>query len=286
MDAYTVNCPLPTDDLRRIVEQVGEETWQTLDNAEVYITGAAGFVGRWMLESVREANMIGNVWPVAKDAENWWPKWKPTHIIHATTDGVGWQHVAAVARAAGARMLLLSSGAVYATYGGTLRDGKSMDEEWPPRRPDVNDKYATLKLIQENECRDVAVIARLFTFIGPGLRRHTGREFLEADPITVDDDGAVRSYLYASDMAAACWLALLRGQVGRAYNVGSDKATRVVDFADKCWAARECKITVNESGQNGTYYVPDVSRAERELGCRQTVGLDDAIRRTLAWQKS
>lgn len=307
------NKPLPADDLRRVVEQVGD-VWEQLlafSNKTLVVTGSRGFIGRWMLESLQAKYYHGrdlNIEQVDYAVEKWWPRQRPDYIIHATTDGVGWQHVAAVARAAGARMLLLSSGAVYNqqwSYRQRLSNGQiNAKEEWwtcnvaPDQWPSG---YAYDKAQQEHECRDVAVIARLFTFIGPGLRRHTGREFLEADPITVNDDGAVRSYLYASDMAAFCWRTLLLGQIGRAYNVGSGEAIDVVDFARRCSDARKQLVDDCPGGQgcywkkvpvsittatDGTYYVPDVSRAERELGCRQTVGLDDAIRRTLAWNKS
>lgn len=284
----SANKPLPTDDLRRVVEQVGD-AWQHVYGKEIYITGARGFIGRWMFESVMTAlrgdsGRWPNVWTVNEYVEKWWPYHKPDYIIHATTDGVGWQHVAAVARAAGAKMLLLSSGAV---YGNGWKDACCEMRQQPGAG--MGDMPATdcgrQKRDQEGEC--AAVIARLFSFIGPGLRRHVGREFLEADPITVNDDGAVRSYLYASDMAVWLWRCLLLGKVGRAYNVGSGEAIKVTDFAKRCSDIREMeRVRKGVQEINGTYYVPDVSRAERELGCRQTVGLDEAIRRTLAWQRA
>jgi UDP-glucuronate decarboxylase len=276
--------PLPADDLRRVVDGVGD-VWKALHRKTVWITGANGFVGSWMSNSLAEYVRVGrefvNLWLNVGDVENWWPKERPDYIVHATADGVGWQHVANVCRAAGAKMLLLSSGAVY-----EIRDSYGKKK---PTREDwfcmPTTAYGADKQLQERSCQDVAVIARLFSFIGPGLRRHTGREFLEADPITVKDDGAVRSYLYGSDLATWLWTILLRGQVGKAYNVGSGEPTKVVAFAKKCGAVRGVEVNVT-AGDVGSYYVPNVERAGQELGLRQTVGLDDAIRRTLAWQRN
>lgn len=291
--------PLPADDLRSVVEQVGD-AWDRLRGELVVITGASGFVGGWMTESLRtvlrsnHADLSGrfdyDVVYSTPGVGAWWPKHRPDYIIHATTDGVGWQHVAAVARAAGAKMLLLSSGAVY----GEREDRKASKEvEWDCISGSgllhKCTDYGRMKRDQERSCRDIAVIARLFSFIGPGLRRHAGRVFLEDDPITVNDDGAVRSYLYASDLATWLWTLLLRGQVGRAYNVGSGEAIEVTRFANVCGEARKTNVVKRWNKalvKIGTYYVPDVSRADQELGCRQTVGLDDAIKRTLAWQSS
>jgi UDP-glucuronate decarboxylase len=277
--------PLPADDLRRVVDGVGD-AWNALHRKTVWITGANGFVGSWMSNSlaeyVRASREFVDFWINVGDVENWWPYGRPDYVVHATADGVGWQHVANVCRAAGAKMLLLSSGAVYGKVRDAYGKDKPAQEYWFCMPTTA---YGAGKQLQERSCKDVAVIARLFSFIGPGLRRHTGREFLEANPINVKDDGAVRSYLYGSDLAAWLWTILLRGQVGRAYNVGSGEPTKVVDFAKKCGAVREVEVNVT-TGVDGSYYVPNVERAEQELGLRQTIGLDDAIRRTLAWQQN
>ncbi|MDE2099663.1 MAG: NAD(P)-dependent oxidoreductase [Patescibacteria group bacterium] len=278
--------PLPAEDLRHVVEQVGD--WGPLCNKTVVITGSRGFVGQWMLESLLCKYYHGRdlvVETVEKEVEHWWPERKPDYIIHATSDGVGWQHVAHVARAAGAKMLLLSSGAVYGNSAWMPEKGvarKANEDTMALPR----DQYGTDKRMQEVKCCDVAVIARLFSFIGPGLRRHAGHEFVTAGSVKVKNDGAVRSYLHAADMATWLWRCLLLGKVGRAYNVGSGEATKVIDFARMCAVERNQHWSTGfeiAPGEGGTYYVPDIGRAERELGCQQAIGLDDAVRRTVAW---
>lgn len=292
---------LPQDDLKRVIEQVGDANWGLLRNKHVIVTGAYGFVGRWMcesllakfyhgrdmfLEKIGHQGDYNDKWPNwSRNVEKWWPSRCPDYVIHATTDGVGWQHAANICRVSRAKMLLLSSGAVYQPWSSNAV--KRTFSECDFQKP--HNDYSREKRLQELHCRDVAVIARMFSFIGPGLRRHTGKEFLEADPIVVNDDGAVRSYMHASDMAVWLWTILLRGRIGQAYNVGSEDAMPVVEFARKCGdesiTGRYTQVVVNP-GSGGTYYAPNTAIAQQDLWLRETVGIDDAIRRTLAWNRS
>jgi nucleoside-diphosphate-sugar epimerase len=47
--------PLPADDLAHTVEHA-ESAWRSLRGARLFITGATGFFGRWLLESLAAAN--------------------------------------------------------------------------------------------------------------------------------------------------------------------------------------------------------------------------------------
>lgn len=267
-----------------------------LKGRRVLITGAGGFVGAWLTETLMDADVGCEVtWLVRKEPEKvtrtgiavgdlseWQSAGGYDYIAHCTTDGVGIEQAMRLL-APGGRMLYLSSGAVYGPI-----DSPVM--EVCPCRP--TDAYGLMKLNHEQLLalgeNPRAVIARLFSFVGPGLRRHTGKEFLEADPIRVKDDGAVRSYLYASDLTLWLWTILLRGTVGRVYNVGSDQPTCVVDFAQACGKARGVPVEVwrdEPKMWQGTYYVPNTDRARDELGLPVTVGVDEAIRRTLEWQR-
>ena len=77
------------------------------------------------------------------------------------------------------------------------------------------------------------------------------------------------------------------GKRGRAYNVGSDETVSTADLARRIAAACEPTPTVEiqsalpHGPQN--IYLPNVTRAQTELGLKVTVPLDDAIGRTLAW---
>ncbi len=97
------------------------------------------------------------------------------------------------------------------------------------------------------------------------------------------------SYLYASDMTIALWTILFKGRPGRAYNVGSKNDLSIAELARAicCELGREDlspKITPPKSpNEMVVRYVPDVSRAERELNIREQVPLGEAIRKTAAF---
>ena len=107
--------------------------------------------------------------------------------------------------------------------------------------------------------------------------------------IRVQGDGsAVRSYLYASDLAVWLWTILFKGPSGRAYNVGSEDALNIAALAREVDAALPPKVGVNIaseaiSGAAVHRYVPSTARAHEELGLSFEVPLREAIRRTYAW---
>jgi dTDP-glucose 4,6-dehydratase len=107
----------------------------------------------------------------------------------------------------------------------------------------------------------------------------------------VNGDGTpLRSYLYAADLAVWLWTILFRGVPLRPYNVGSPDPISVGELADVVAGAGEPRVPVviagrPQPGQPKARYVPDVSRARDELGLTVTVGIEDAVQRTLAWHR-
>lgn len=283
--------PLPVENF------VQRELLEPLRGKRVLIVGASGFCGRWLLETLyrfstgldtrisasfhdpkrayESCHQFVDVYGAFKSKS-----YRFDYIAHCTLDGLGLDESRRYL-APGGKFLHLSSGAVCVNP--KVSCTRPICETDPPC---AMDGYGRMKWEQDVQAIDFAVIARLFSFIGPGLRRHTGREFLEANPIQVNNDGAVRSYLYAGDMAAWLWTLLIRGETGRIYNVGSSEPTAVTTFAVKCAEARKVAISCQPMTTGGTYYVPNTDRVASELGLRQTVGLTEAIERTLAWQKS
>jgi dTDP-glucose 4,6-dehydratase len=141
-------------------------------------------------------------------------------------------------------------------------------------------------------------IARCFAFVGPylPLNAHFAignfvRDALQRSPVRVLGDGTPwRSYLYGSDLAAWLWTILLRGTASRPYNVGSPTALKIADIARAVASEVEPPVPVTIA-QNAVpdarthRYVPDTMRAMDELNTQQTVPLNSAIQRTLAWHK-
>lgn len=190
------------------------------------------------------------------------------------------------------RFLFVSSGAV---YGRQPLDVSHVDEEFTggPNPIDVRSAYGEGKRAAELLCAMSPVetaIARCFAFVGPHLPldRHFAignfiGDALAGRTINVRGDGTpLRSYLYAADLAIWLWTILLRGAPMRPYNVGSEHAVSVAELAHKVAKTVEVAGTP-DSAKAPERYVPSTQRAQRELGLSESIGLDDAIKRTMAW---
>lgn len=246
-----------------------------------------------------------------------------THVLHMATETntvlsakrpslefntavEGTRRVLEFALARGARnVLYTSSGAV---YGRQPSEMTHVPEDAPiaPPAHDVGAAYSHGKRAAEFICAaanfetelDVR-IARLFAFVGPHLPMDAGyavgnfiRDALEGRTIEISGDGTpMRSYLYAADLAWWLWTILLAGTPGRPYNVGSDAALSIREFADAVDGVLGTGAGVHVAkepvaGAPVARYVPDISRAREELGLEPAVTLEDGIMRTAAWRAS
>ncbi|MGH9443996.1 MAG: NAD-dependent epimerase/dehydratase family protein [Thermoanaerobaculia bacterium] len=218
----------------------------------------------------------------------------------------GTRRVLDLAVAHGARRFLyLSSGAVYGPQPASV-PLLAEDFEGGSAPLDPGSQYAQAKRAGEALCSDYAtreglgtVIARGFAFIGPNLP--LGGKFaagsflsdlLEGAPIRVHGDGtAVRSFLYAGDLAAWLWTLLLRGAPGRAYNVGSERAVSIGELAGETASLARPPLRVEISGtpdpsRPPERYVPSTARAREELGLFETVNRLESLRRTFDWHRN
>lgn len=340
------------DDLKSMFARLAPD-WPGLKGASIFMTGGTGFIGRWMLEALRDANqkldlgvrmtvltrdpaayaarvphiascpaftfVAGDV--CSFDA----PDDEYSHVIHAATDASadlnardprrmfdtivgGTRNMLDLAheRAPQGRFLFLSSGAV---YGAQPREITHVDERYPgsPDCLEPKNAYGEGKRAAEMLCAiygkqfglDV-VNARIFALLGPllSLDIHFAagnfiRDALCGRPIRVEGAGtAVRSYLYAADLAVWLWTMLLRADRGMTYNVGSEDAVSVADLARKVstvLGGGEVEILGKpDQGWNPGRYVPSCRRIRDELGVAPEVDLDEAIRRTAianGWKK-
>jgi dTDP-glucose 4,6-dehydratase len=213
------------------------------------------------------------------------------------------------AEACGAkRFLLTSSGAVYGRQPESVA-GIREDYLGGPDWLDPNAAYAEGKRISEQMGSICAkkssihfAIARCFTFVGPllPLDQHFAignfiGDALAGRNISIRGDGtAMRSYLYAADLAIWLWTMLLRktepdGNLS-VYNVGSGEAISIRDLARTVVEELNPRLQVEvarqvQTGQRLEQYVPDVRKADTFLGLRPTIGLSEAIRRTAAWYR-
>jgi len=201
------------------------------------------------------------------------------------------------------RVLLLSSGAV---YGRTPSEISAISEDCAaaPNPLVPASAYGEGKRVSELLCSIAAAtrpglevaIARCFAFVGPHLpldKHFAIGNFINAalrgEDICIQGDGtALRSYLYAADLAHWLWVMLFDAPNGRAYNVGGAEGLSIGSLAHRVnqVLAGIGEVRVAQTPQPGVApqaYVPSVERITAELGLRPTVSLDDAILRTARW---
>jgi len=200
------------------------------------------------------------------------------------------------------QFLLTSSGAVYGRQPAAITH---LAEDYNGG-PDVSQKesvYGECIRMKELLCAIYArqhglevKVARCFAFVGPylPLDAHFAignfiRDAMAGGPIKVNGDGtSYRSYLYAADLAIWLWTILLRGASNRPYNVGSRQPVSIAQLAEavRRTVAPQAEIQIAQKpvpGQPAARYVPETARAEQELGLREWVSLEEAIRRTAQW---
>lgn len=338
--------PILAEDLAGVLKRLAPH-WPALRGERIFFTGATGFIGRWMLAALHDANVAfglnvsvailtrdparferdhpelahapgfrvvgGDVLTLAHDGIDY------SHVIHAATDAsadlnendplrmfdtvlTGTRRALDFARAAGAkRFFYLSSGAVYGAQPWTVAK-VAEDYAGGPDLASHRSAYAEGKRAAEMLCTihgrqfglDI-VNARIFALLGPmlSLDIHFAagnfiRDAMAGHRVIVQSDGrAERSYLYAADLTEWLWAILLRAAPGSTYNVGSEEAISIGDLAARTagllGSAGHEILGQPDPGWNPGRYVPSTARIRRDLGLSPTVDLDEAIRRTAAW---
>jgi nucleoside-diphosphate-sugar epimerase len=145
------------------------------------------------------------------------------------------------------------------------------------------------------ECK----IARCWAFCGPHLplNEHFAignfiGDVLAGRPIQIQGDGTPRrSYLYAADLAVWLWTILVRAPALTPINIGSDHDVSILELAQTVAATLRPQSEIHIAreqvpGAVPSRYVPSVNRAYDLLGLRETVSLEDSIRRTAEWHRS
>jgi len=237
-----------------------------------------------------------------------------THVLHAAADSTtgpllspqqrfdqivgGTRNMLDLAIACRARRFLFtSSGGVY----GAQPPGMEQIPENCHTLPDpLNgaNAYSIGKRMAEHLCalymqeHDLPiVVARCFAFVGQDLPLDVHfaignfiRDALHAESITVQGDGSpLRSYMDQRDLAQWLSVMLLKGQTGQAYNVGSDRSVSVLDLAhtvrDMIAPHKQVKVlgAPNHASPRNRY-IPNIAKAQDELGLKVTISLEDAIR--------
>ncbi|MEK7356577.1 MAG: NAD-dependent epimerase/dehydratase family protein [Bdellovibrionota bacterium] len=242
-----------------------------------------------------------------------------THVIHCATPVQGlWKPEAGLdtldlaftgckrvlefAVAKKARLLLVSSGAV---YGPQPEHVERIPETYfgGPDSASAKMAYSEGKRISETLTHLYSQsngldhsIARCFAFVGPHMPLGAGfaagdflGRALSREPIEIKGDGTdQRSFMHAADLSVWLWTLLFEGTRNEIYNVGSGEAVSVGDLAMRISRLSSSKVEIRGTpgARPASRYVPEVSKAKKELGIEVRIGLDDALARTFNWLKS
>lgn len=257
----------------------------------------------------------------AGDVRNFaFPEGEYQYVIHAATEAsakqaaekplemlstiiAGTEHTLQFAVTHGTRKFLLtSSGAV---YGRQPADLTHIPESYGggPDSMDRASVYAEGKRTAELLCalyqktgRLDCKIARCWAFCGPylPLDQHYAignfiGDVLAGRSIQIQGDGTPRrSYLYCADLVVWLWTILFRAPGLVPFNVGSAHDVSILELARAVAMTLNPQTEINVAqqavaGAAPLRYVPCVDRARDMLGLRQTVGLEECIRRTAKW---
>lgn len=197
------------------------------------------------------------------------------------------------------KIVYVSSGAVYGTQPHDLEkipeDFDFLDAD---QLPENKRDYAYAKRDSEKAIIDLGLsglnvsIARCFAFIGPWLPldQHFAignfiNDGLNNRKIKVTAKHKVyRSYMHADDLVE--WLMKMSEKSNPScpiYNVGSDQEILVGDLASKIGVFFQQQIdTQPNSSEHIDRYIPNISKAKRDLDLNLKYNLDEAISNTIA----
>jgi len=154
----------------------------------------------------------------------------------------------------------------------------------------------TLCAAARSEKRLPVVMARPFAFLGPYQSLDTPwaannflLDALSGRPIRILGDGeTVRSYMYASDLAYWLLRILTSNESVQSWNVGSPQPVTLRDLAALISRSVNPGVEIHlhaaaHSNVPRTRFVPDTSLAKKQLGLDLRVSLEDAVKKTIAW---
>lgn len=302
--------PLPQDDLVEIAER-SRAAFDALKGKHIAITGASGFVGSWMVASGRNQGFAMTAFRGRRDGDIRsiaLPE-GVTHVIHCASAGSATENVAnpndvcdmifsgtrrvveECERVGVQRLLLLSSGSVYdKTPSGIYAEDCPLIPTIASAKTPVEFFALAKRLADEFVLKSTipAVIARGFAMLGARLPgQFAATEFMRmakwGEPIRVRNPGTLRSYLYASDMAAWLWNLLVFGEAGTAYNVGGPTPVRMDTLAMAIEKVSGVPCVYENEPPNAPF-IADISRSVIQ-GWGPRLSLEEAIARWWAWEQ-
>ncbi len=231
----------------------------------------------------------------------------PASPIHYQTDPVqttktsvlGALHVLGLANRLGARVLQASTSEVY----GDPKVHPQSESYWGHVNPigiracyDEGKRCAETLFFDYQRQHGVRIkVARIFNTYGPNMHPNDGRvvsnfivQALRGQAITIYGDGSqTRSFCYVDDLVdGLCRLMTSRDDFYGPVNLGNPGEFTIKQLAEKVIELTGSHASIVQRplpSDDPTQRKPDIALAERELGWKPTVHLEEGLRRTIAY---
>ena len=227
------------------------------------------------------------------------------HPIHTLKVGsLGTLNTIGLAKAKGARYLLASTSEVY----GDPQVNPQPETYWGHVNPigprgvyDEAKRFAEAMTMAYHRYHGLETrIVRIFNTYGPRMRLHDGRvvpnfvhQALTGQPLTVYGDGQqTRSFQYCSDLVEGIYRLLFSDEADPV-NIGNPDEMTILDFAGavKEAAGSDSEITFVQPQDRRVQddpkmRRPDISKARRILDWEPKVGLQEGLKKTIAFFRS
>lgn len=295
------------------------DLWPMLQGQRLFITGATGFYGKWLLEAIATANErldtrisatllsrdpnhfahahpelarhSGLDWLAGSTADFVYPTGKFDALIDFATPsavevGAGGTALIDTTLAGTCRLIEFArqSGLHRVLYASSGAVAHGTNEY-----ADLKRRSESLWLTSGLDC----IITRGYSFIGPYLpltdKFAAGsfiRDALAGVSVILRDGTPLRSYLYAADMSIWLLKLLAQGKPGQAYDMGSDQPVSIAQLARKITAVTGTEVIDSGTAvhdQPAPAYLPQLGPEHQALGLKVWIDLDEAISRTLQW---
>lgn len=210
---------------------------------------------------------------------------------------IGTMHALALAREKSARFVLASTSEVY----GDPEVHPQPESYWGHVNPvgprgvyDEAKRFAEAMTLAHRNTHGVDTgIVRIFNTFGPRMRPNDGRaipnfirQSLAGDPVTVAGDGSqTRSICYVDDLVAGILAMADSGHAGPV-NIGNPHEISMKDLAEWVIAlvGSDSHLEfIPRPVDDPTVRQPDTTLAQELLGWAPSVGIEDALLRTIDW---
>lgn len=136
-------------------------------------------------------------------------------------------------------------------------------------------------------------IVRIFNTYGPKMRKNDGRvvpnfinQALENKPLTIYGKGSqTRSFCYVSDLIGGIYK-LMNSGINDPVNIGNPDEKTVLEFARKVIELTQSESMIQFNPlpvDDPRTRCPDISKAIKELGWKPEVGLEEGLKKTIAF---